>query len=251
MIATIVDQKKPAQGEKGQYGYVRRAEEKPKRSRKKRGRQAEHAPSDEDLIGALDEKGEVVSGMVGVPGLQGVPEMHPMHVMPGMEAMPGMDGMPLRSLYGAMDHMSALGGGPLERSTARKSPAEEEMDDIEEGSEWAVKVGSDAPPEWAKRKATEEADEENPVKRQKTMEFIAPAQNGSQNIGPTGQLNAEDLHAIANLHVIDQSIRDIAREFRFTVEEVQEYYDRCGEMGRTRIRFQKMRQELQSKFMDE
>ena len=43
---------------------------------------------------------------------------------------------------------------------------------------------------------------------------------------------------------MDQSILDIAREFRFTVEEVQEYYDRCGAMDRTRARFKKMRDAL-------
>jgi hypothetical protein len=43
---------------------------------------------------------------------------------------------------------------------------------------------------------------------------------------------------------VDQSILDIAREFRFTVEEVQEYYDRCGAMDRTRARFKKMRDAL-------
>ena len=53
------------------------------------------------------------------------------------------------------------------------------------------------------------------------------------------------------MHVIDQSIRDIARDFRFTVEEVQEYYDKCGEMGRTRIRFQRMREELVAKFCED
>jgi len=52
------------------------------------------------------------------------------------------------------------------------------------------------------------------------------------------------------LHVIDQSIRDIAKEFRFTVDEVQEYYDKCGEMGRTRSRFERMRREL-SKLADD
>ena len=56
--------------------------------------------------------------------------------------------------------------------------------------------------------------------------------------------------AIASMHVIDQGIRDIAKEFRFTVEEVQEFYDKCGEMGMTRSRFQRMRQELQAKFDD-
>ena len=53
------------------------------------------------------------------------------------------------------------------------------------------------------------------------------------------------------MHVIDQSIHDIAKEFKFTVQEVQEYYDKCGEMGRTRNRFQKMRHELQLKFLDD
>jgi hypothetical protein len=52
------------------------------------------------------------------------------------------------------------------------------------------------------------------------------------------------------VHIIDQSIRDIAKEFRFTVEEVQEYYDKCGEMGRTRSRFERMRREL-SKLADD
>jgi hypothetical protein len=65
------------------------------------------------------------------------------------------------------------------------------------------------------------------------------------------ELTSQTLVAIANIHVIDQGIHDIAKEFRFTVEEVQEYYDKCGEMGRTRARFQKMRQELQSRFMDD
>ena len=46
------------------------------------------------------------------------------------------------------------------------------------------------------------------------------------------------------LHVVDQSILDIALEFRFTVEEVQEHYDRCGAMERTRARFKKMRDTL-------
>jgi hypothetical protein len=56
---------------------------------------------------------------------------------------------------------------------------------------------------------------------------------------------------LSRLHIVDQSLRDIAKEFRFTVEEVQEYYDRCGEMGRTRTRFQKMRQELSARFTDD
>lgn len=76
---------------------------------------------------------------------------------------------------------------------------------------------------------------------------------GQNNLGmgQTNSLSAEDLVQIASLHVIDQGIREIANDYRFTVEEVHEYYDKCGEMGRTRTRFQKMRRELQLKFGDD
>lgn len=53
---------------------------------------------------------------------------------------------------------------------------------------------------------------------------------------------------LRDIHVLDQGIREIAADFRFTVEEVQAYYDRCGEMGRTRTRFQNMREMLTMKF---
>lgn len=37
---------------------------------------------------------------------------------------------------------------------------------------------------------------------------------------------------------------DVAREFRFTFEEVKEYYDGCGDVNRTRNRFKIMRELL-------
>ena len=40
------------------------------------------------------------------------------------------------------------------------------------------------------------------------------------------------------------AVRDIATEFRFTLEEVQEYYDKCGDPDRTKRRFKKMRDVL-------
>lgn len=55
-----------------------------------------------------------------------------------------------------------------------------------------------------------------------------------------------DGQAAIQLHCIDQAIYDIANEFRFTVQEVKEFYDKCGEMERTRTRFQRMRQLLNS-----
>lgn len=53
------------------------------------------------------------------------------------------------------------------------------------------------------------------------------------------------------MHVIDQNLQEIARDFRFTLEEVQEYYDTCGEMSRTRRRFRRMRELLTEKFTGE
>lgn len=45
---------------------------------------------------------------------------------------------------------------PLDRSTIRNSPAEEELDDTEEGTEWAIRIGDLSPPAWGKRKAVDE-----------------------------------------------------------------------------------------------
>lgn len=59
------------------------------------------------------------------------------------------------------------------------------------------------------------------------------------------------LLTIAKLHVIDQGIHEIAKDFRFTVEEVREYYDKCADIALTRLRFQRMREELSAKFRDD
>lgn len=48
------------------------------------------------------------------------------------------------------------------------------------------------------------------------------------------------------LHVIDQAILAIAAQFRFTTEEVKQYYDRCGDINRTTNRFRRMREVLNS-----
>ncbi|KAF5377542.1 hypothetical protein D9615_005266 [Tricholomella constricta] len=218
MIASIVDRKKPVPGEKGQYGYVRQAEAKPKRTRKKRAKIL-------DAQAAMDDLAEA--------GMQ-------MAVMPGMgmhQELQGLAGMQM------FPQLPPSGAPPLDRGSVRRSPAEEEMD--EESSEWMVRIGDSEPPAWAKRKSSEEPEGQNRQKRARTDE-PGPSASAMQ----PAELTPQTLVAIANIHVIDQGIRDIAKEFRFTVEEVQEYYDKCGEMGRTRTRFQKMRQQL-SKFEDD
>ncbi|THH20002.1 hypothetical protein EW146_g1267 [Bondarzewia mesenterica] len=241
MIQAIVEQKKPLLGEKGQYGYVRRPEEKQKRSRKRKN----------------------VAGGSGVGPdddfMHAGPHMHlamPMPVQNGHhnEGLAMITPMPVgmyphppphdhtRTPLPHMNHLPAPGGGPMDANVPapglmliRKSPAEEEMEDDE--TEWAVRVGNDPPPAWGKRKSSEEREEEE-VKRQRT--------DDAQLMAPPGGPGPIYPHEVTNgvLHVVDQSIRDIAHEYRFTVEEVQEYYDRCGAMDRTRVRFKKMRDVL-------
>ncbi|KAG6845998.1 hypothetical protein H0H87_011046 [Tephrocybe sp. NHM501043] len=214
LISSIVDRKKPAQGEKGQYGYVRQPEAKPKRTRKKRAK----VP---DTQTAMEELAEGV-------GMQ-IPHMPTMSMQ---SELPGMQGMRPEMFA----HVPGRSNVPVDAGTGRRSPAEEEMDE----DEWIVKIGDAAPPAWAKRKAQEEPERQSEHKRAKTSEpdLHAPG------------ITPQTVVTIANIHVIDQGIRDIARESRFTVEEVQEYYDKCGEMGRTRTRFQKMREQL-ANFVEE
>lgn len=46
------------------------------------------------------------------------------------------------------------------------------------------------------------------------------------------------------LHVVDRAIHDIANDYRFTVEEVREFYDKCGDIERVKAKFRKMREAL-------
>lgn len=45
---------------------------------------------------------------------------------------------------------------PLDPPTVRKSADEEEMEDVEDSPEWAVRVGDAPPPSWGKRKASDD-----------------------------------------------------------------------------------------------
>jgi len=260
LIATIVEKKKPAQGEKGQYGYVRQAEAKSKRGRRKRGGR------NQEFHGSDDEFGEHDMPMP-MPVVYAIP----------MDASYG-PGAPHQLTYGPLPPgmslpmpapppnggMHAPGGGPLDASSVRKSPAEEEMDDGEDDPDFAaVRVGNAPPPPWGKRKATEDPEDQSSNKRRKSryvhfcwlrkhwLTLDVPSEMALQYhmpVAPPVRHNGNSDPSL--LHVIDQSIRDIAKEFRFTVEEVQEYYDKCGEMGRTRSRFERMRREL-SKLADD
>jgi len=155
MIAAIVQQKKPVQGEKGQYGYVRRAEEKPRKSRKKLSRNPEPLNTEEEFIGSMENRGE------GLPGMADIISV------PGVSGIRGMPDMSDSNIYSTVNRLHAVGPGPLDRPAMNAAPAEEEMDETDEGSQWEIRIGNDAPPQWAKRKA-EEAEEDS-LKRQRTL----------------------------------------------------------------------------------
>ncbi|KAI9462390.1 hypothetical protein BJY52DRAFT_145185 [Lactarius psammicola] len=238
LIQAIVEQKKPSLGEKGQYGYVRKPEEKPKRSRRRKDDGLGAGPSnDDDFLQAGPPHPMAMAMHVSLSAQDGHP--HPGIPVPPVPVDIYQHPSTHPHLHGVSHHInristpasSSMGLGVIQDGVVvvRESPAEEEMED-EEG-EWEVRVGNDPPPLWGKRKAGEDPKENG--KRAKVGEQTSshPASGVIQQDGPI-------------LHVVDQSILDIAREFRFTVEEVQEHYDRCGAMERTRARFKKMRDTL-------
>ncbi|KAF6766348.1 hypothetical protein DFP72DRAFT_15044 [Ephemerocybe angulata] len=252
MITAIVEQKRPAQGEKGQYGYVRQPEEKPKRTRKKR--KADQI--DESFVHSGAEGLVGLSSMVP-PNGQVVPShmgMHPPSSGFQMMDAPSSQHGPHHAHYPPMMHIASTSQAtpppqstqdvPAVPSQQRKSPTREE----DEEPEWAVRVGNAPPPHWAQPIPPQEGGE-NSNKKQRISEGSETEEAAPADLNETNQAQAQlALAALANLHVIDSNLSEIARESRFTLEEVKEYYDKCGEMGRTRARFQEMRLFLQEKF---
>lgn len=212
MIAQIVDQKKPIPGEQGQYGYVRLDEEKYyKRPRKKRAKPAEqNLHKQEMIIGGINANSAEVPVIV-------------------------FDASPVDS------------GPSTSRAFVRRSPAEEELEDGEDSEEWAVRIGNEPPPKWGKRHASEESEAQKPRKRMKSkcVVMVVTESHGLMDFfSDTDSIQGNSLDP--GVHLIDRTLQEIATEHRFTLEEVKEFYDQCGEMERTKIRFHKMRQILSS-----
>ena len=140
MIAAIVDQKKPAHGEKGQYGYVRQAEEKTKRARKRRTK-----PVDESLH--ADHAERQITGCID-----------------------GNTNATVPIILFTPDQISSQPQALMSGIHARQSPDEEEMAEGEESEEWRIRVGNQSPPPWGKRKADDEGgNKPDAPKKTKTM----------------------------------------------------------------------------------
>ncbi|KAK1223818.1 hypothetical protein PQX77_013342 [Marasmius sp. AFHP31] len=98
----------------------------------------------------------------------------------------------------------------------------------DENTNWAVRLPDGVLPPWAKRSTQDE----------KKLKMIEPLDQDAAS-----QQTMQAMVVVAE-HVVDQGLRGIAEQHRFTLEEVREYYDRCGDMERTSRRFQKMREHL-------
>ena len=157
LIAQIVEQKKPLHGEKGQYGYVRMAEVKPKRQRKKR--------SSRDVEAGMEDDYPMVDGLIDNPlaAMQPLPGTVVMHAHEHLQIVTGPHHAPNGFYQRAL--MPGPSCAPDGRPPMILERTEEELDDGEDEPGWTVKVGNDPPPLWTKRKADEEADEQKQNKK--------------------------------------------------------------------------------------
>jgi hypothetical protein len=167
VIARIVEQKMPQRGEKGQYGYVRQPEEKPRKGRKKKTKAPDPSTAAECSNG--------IANMLAA-GLS--------HLHPAMDPS-GMGVPPLHPAITSLHQLVAMGNHytgvvvppppapiPAGNPNVRASSTEEELEDEE--TEWAVRIGDAPPPMWAKRSAPDEDDDDDNVhnKRPRMEKFV-------------------------------------------------------------------------------
>lgn len=157
MIQAIVEQKKPTLGEKGQYGYVRRPEEKPKRSRKRKEDGSIAGPTNDDDFLQAGPSHQLAMAMHMSLATQdghphpGIPVPSPVPVDLYQQGHPHLHNLPpVNQIQTTADGSIGLRVSQDNIAAVRKSPAEEEE------AEWDVKVGNDPPPAWGKRKAGED-----------------------------------------------------------------------------------------------
>lgn len=157
VIGRIVEQKMPQRGEKGQYGYVRQPEERPRKGRKKKSKAIDQ-PSTPD--------NEIVNMLAGGPS-----HLHP--------AVDGVQPLHIASLHQLATIGNPYAGviappppGPAGDPNVRAGSTEEELED--DGTDWAVRIGDAPPPIWGKRTSPDERDEDDNVynKRPRVEKFV-------------------------------------------------------------------------------
>jgi len=155
-----VADKRIAQGEQGQIGYVRRPEEKPKRARKKRNKDEDTMVDDDRESNRADEPSQL--------------SLLPLSEIPSIESDVSLPIQPpsFQNIQPLPNFTLPPSHTPLPPETLPTVPAnfgsgEEEMDDNEE-SQWVVREGNESPPIWTKRKADDDLEHARPIKRHKS-----------------------------------------------------------------------------------
>jgi hypothetical protein len=197
VIAQIVEDRKPTLGEKGQYGYVRKPEDKPSsrgRSRRRKATSAETV-NDEEVHAGGPQPGPSQPGLSQPELSQHIPPPPPPpHPMPpphsmipipperftahGMPMLPPHMYPPPHMMH--PDDLARLGGGPMDPLVHLPPPPMpgppplQRLPSTESDPEWAIRDGNQTQPNWAKRRAPEDQltgeseGEGEPFKRQKT-----------------------------------------------------------------------------------
>jgi hypothetical protein len=184
-----VHEKQPVLGEKGQYGYVRQPEERPKRNRRKV--RTESSPSELDAdpssmdpvltlgterhdslseeMRMLQEGVYIPPGQIPMPSMPGIPMGMP---MPGM--MPPPHSTMQMAMHPAMQAMPLPLPNQSSIEVAQQSQASlrEEVEDTDDVSQWPVRIGDDPPPNWAKRKTPEEVEEEEDARKRARIAYV-------------------------------------------------------------------------------
>ncbi|KAI0348637.1 hypothetical protein BDW22DRAFT_1350886 [Trametopsis cervina] len=233
-IAEIVERNKPAVGEKGQYGYVRKPDFKPKKSKKKSADGEENAAA-----GPPKEELEFMSQTLSFPPL-GVPMAGVVESDPSAPlSFPLSTATPPPLTSNVVPQPVPSVPISAEVLAARQNASEEEDDE-----EWQIREGNGPPPAWAKRKASAEEEEEGQGPHKRLRASSKSPTTGNASAGSS--TSAPHVNSAGRLHVFDQAILDIASQYRFTVDEVKEYYDRCGDLNRTTRRFARLREIIMS-----
>lgn len=132
------------------------------------------------------------------------------------------------------------------------------LEESQEGSEWAIRIGDASPPAWGKKRSLSQDDtlEDDPKRRRLDSEYVSrfchsiPSHPNQPSRFCVVTLVLNILHCLLTLSCLCSfenhvQVREIAAAFQFTPGEVGAYYSRVNQnVERTRRRFEKARKLL-------
>ena len=138
---------------------------------------------------------------------------------------------------------------PVPAETDSAQPQSVSLEESQEGSEWAIRIGNAPPPAWSKKRSLTQEDtlEDDRKRKRAVIGYVFwPL------VDPFTECYIGSLYIVLHADVLsrpsieaDLCVREIATVYRFTPAEVGEYYLRVNRnTGRTRKRFEKARKLL-------